>query len=57
MQVALTFPHANSVTLQDVLNYMQSALSSFERHPSITDYERGYEAAIRDMRTDLHLDR
>ena len=40
-------------TLQDVIDYVQSELASFERDPADSDFQRGYECALRDMRTDL----
>ena len=41
MQVTPSFPRKKPATLQEAKNYWQSALSSYERYPSVTDYERG----------------
>jgi len=53
MQVTPSFPRKKPATLQEAKNYWQSALSSFERYPSDSDYQRGYEAALREMQADL----
>jgi hypothetical protein len=53
MQVKLTTRRKKKTTLQDAKNYLQSGLASFERYPSVTDYERGYEAAYRGLQIDL----
>ncbi len=53
MKVTPSFPHTKPATLQDVINYLQAGLATFERHPANNDYQRGYEGALRNMRTDL----
>jgi hypothetical protein len=46
-------PETKPVTLQDVIDYVQTELASFEREPADGDFQRGYECALRDMRADL----
>ena len=53
MQVTPSFPRKKPATLEEAKNYWQSALSSCERYPSVTDYERGFEGALRDIGADL----
>jgi hypothetical protein len=53
MQSELTFPHAQHATLQDAKKYLQSSLATFDRDPADSDYQRGFEAALRHLRTDL----
>jgi hypothetical protein len=45
--------YTNSVTLQDAIDYLHFALAGFELDPADTAYQRGYEAALREMRADL----
>ena len=40
-------------TLQDVIDYLERALASFKRDPADTEFQRGYEQAVRDMMIDL----
>jgi hypothetical protein len=40
-------------TLQDVIDYLDGASASFKRDPADTEFQRGYEQAIRDMMIDL----
>ena len=37
-------------TLQDVIDYLEDASASFELDPADTEFQRGYEQAIRNMR-------
>jgi hypothetical protein len=53
MKSTLFFPHQNPASLQDVMNYLQFVLASFERTPAKNDFERGYERALRTTQTDL----
>jgi hypothetical protein len=41
------------VTLDDVFEYLHTALNSFEGDPADSDFQRGYERALSDMRHDL----
>jgi hypothetical protein len=40
-------------TLQDVIDYLEDASASFELDPADTEFQRGYEQAVRDMMIDL----
>jgi hypothetical protein len=40
-------------TLQDATDYLHFQLAAFEFDPADTDFQRGYEQALRDMRADL----
>jgi len=40
-------------TLQDVIDYLERALVLFERDPADTEFQLGYEQAIRDMMIEL----
>jgi hypothetical protein len=45
--------YTNPVTLQDAIDYLHFGLATFEHDPADTDFQRGYEQALRDMRADL----
>ena len=38
------------VTLNDVLEYLHAALNTFADDPADSDFQRGYEQALADMR-------
>jgi hypothetical protein len=40
-------------TLQDVIDYLERALVLFERDPADTEFQLGYEQALRDMMIEL----
>ena len=40
-------------TLDDVIDYLQFDLDTFEYDPADTDFQRGYEQALRDVQTEL----
>jgi hypothetical protein len=48
-----TLLDARPATLEDVIEYLQFELASFEHDPADSDYQHGYEQAIHDMRTDF----
>ena len=41
------------LTLQDVLDYLHNALIGFEDDPPDTEFQEGYEQALKDMVDDL----
>jgi hypothetical protein len=53
MKVTLNQPHTTSATLQDAINHLKTDLARFERYPADSDYQRGYEAAVRDLRNEF----
>jgi hypothetical protein len=38
------------VTYWDIVEYLDKALEQFKNDPADTDYQRGYEAALRELR-------
>lgn len=48
-----TYTHAQPADLQDAEDYLQSSLDMFEHDPADSEYQRGYEAALRELQFDL----
>lgn len=38
------------MTFWDIVQYLDEALAAFEKDPADTDYQRGYEAALRELK-------
>jgi hypothetical protein len=46
-------PETKPVTSQDVIDYVQTELAAFERDPAASDFQKGYECALRDLWADF----
>jgi hypothetical protein len=42
-----------ALTLRDVFDWLYSGLNTFDIEPAGTDFEEGYQAALKDMARDL----
>ena len=55
MKSELIIPFVKPETLRDLLHLLQGELATCEDHPATSDYRRGYESALRNMRDNLAL--
>jgi hypothetical protein len=48
-----TLLETKTATLQDVIDYLQFELATFQHDPADTDFQLGYEQALRDLESEL----
>lgn len=53
MKATLSFPYTKPSTLNYIIDYLLTGLESFERDPADSNFQRGYEQALRDTMVDL----